>query len=47
MTNNPDKETALERSGISVPKRVSLVVPASGYSEHYLATKARRFGHLF
>jgi GTP cyclohydrolase II len=47
MTNNPDKVTALERSGIAVAERVPLVVPASGYSEHYLATKAQRFGHLF
>ena len=47
MTNNPDNVTALERSGIAVAERVPLVVPASGYSETYLATKARRFGHLF
>jgi len=47
MTNNPDKVAALERSGIDVTERVPLVVPASGYSEHYLATKAQRFGHLY
>ncbi|MEE2981122.1 MAG: GTP cyclohydrolase II RibA [Pseudomonadota bacterium] len=47
MTNNPDKVVALERSGINVTERVPLVMPASGYSEHYLATKAQRFGHLY
>jgi GTP cyclohydrolase II len=47
MTNNPDKVAALERSGITVTERVPLVMPASGYSKHYLATKAQRFGHLF
>ncbi len=47
MTNNPDKVAALERSGINVTERVPLVMPASGYSEHYLATKAQRFGHLY
>ncbi len=46
MTNNPDKVATLEHCGIAVTARVPLVVPPSDYSEHYLETKARRFGHL-
>ncbi len=47
MTNNPDKVATLEQCGISVAARVPLVVPPSDYSERYLETKQRRFGHLF
>lgn len=46
MTNNPDKVAGLERNGIEVAERVPLVAPASGYNDAYLATKAKRFGHI-
>ena len=46
MTNNPDKVHGLERNGITVAERVPLVAPASGYNDAYLATKAKRFGHI-
>ena len=47
MTNNPDKVEGLERNGVTVVERVPLVTPASGYNDAYLATKAKRFGHIF
>lgn len=46
MTNNPAKVEGLERNGVTVAERVPLVAPASAYNDAYLATKAKRFGHL-
>ena len=46
MTNNPDKVRGLERSGVTVAERVPLVARASAYNDAYLATKAKRFGHI-
>ena len=46
MTNNPDKVEGLERNGVTVAERVPLVASASGYNDAYLATKAKRFGHI-
>ena len=46
LTNNPDKIAALTACGITVAGREALVVTPNGVNDHYLATKARRFGHL-
>ena len=46
LTNNPDKLAALAACGVEVAGREPLVVEANGVNDHYLATKARRFGHL-
>lgn len=46
LTNNPDKLAALAACGVEVVGREPLVVEANGVNDHYLATKARRFGHL-
>ena len=46
LTNNPDKLVALAACGIEVVGREPLVVAPNGVNDHYLATKARRFGHL-
>ena len=46
LTNNPDKLAALAACGIAVTGREPLVIAANGVNDHYLATKARRFGHL-
>lgn len=46
MTNNPDKVDGLERNGVVVVERVPLVAPTSCYNHAYLATKAKRFGHI-
>ena len=46
LTNNPDKLTALSACGIEVAGREALQIAPNGVNDHYLATKARRFGHL-
>lgn len=46
LTNNPDKLAALASCGIIVAGREGLTVAPNGVNDHYLATKARRFGHL-
>jgi GTP cyclohydrolase II len=47
MTNNPEKVAALARCGIAVEERVRHAFPSNDHNDFYLATKARRFGHLF
>jgi GTP cyclohydrolase II len=46
MTNNPEKIHAVLSSGIEIAERVSADVPGSPHSEHYIATKRQRLGHL-
>ena len=46
LTNNPDKVAGLAACGIEVVSREPLVIPPNGVDDHYLATKARRLGHL-
>jgi len=46
LTNNPDKLAGLAACGIEVTGRESLQIAPNGVNDHYLATKARRFGHL-
>ena len=46
LTNNPDKIAALEACGIIVAGREKLVIAPNGVNDHYLSTKAKRFGHL-
>jgi GTP cyclohydrolase II len=46
LTNNLDKLAALAACGVEIAGRESLIVPPNGVNDHYLATKARRFGHL-
>jgi len=45
MTNNPAKIQALSELGITVTKRIPLVITALQTNEHYLRTKADRMGH--
>ncbi len=47
LTNNPEKVAALQRCGIAVEERVPHSFPSNRHNEPYLATKAKRFGHLF
>ncbi len=47
LSNNPDKVTALERSGIEVTERVPCEVAPSAHAEEYLKTKKEKLGHLF
>lgn len=46
LTNNPEKIAALQACGVTVTGREPLVITPNGINDHYLATKARRFGHL-
>ena len=46
LTNNLDKLAALAACGVEIAGREPLVVPPNGVNDHYLATKAKRFGHL-
>ena len=46
LTNNPDKLAALAACGVKVEWREPLVIEPNGINNRYLATKARRFGHL-
>ncbi|MFA8384990.1 MAG: GTP cyclohydrolase II [Pelagibaca sp.] len=46
MTNNPAKITMMEKHGITVSERVPLKVGENPHNTGYLATKARKSGHL-
>ncbi|MGA8142680.1 MAG: GTP cyclohydrolase II [Candidatus Acidiferrales bacterium] len=46
LSNNPDKVTQLERSGIRVVKRVPCRPRTSRHSQSYLRTKKDKLGHL-
>ena len=46
LTNNPDKLAALVACGVEVVGREAHAFAPNGENDHYLATKAERFGHL-
>ena len=46
MTNNPEKLRALAACGIEIAGREPHAFAPNGVNDSYLATKARRFGHL-
>lgn len=46
MTNNPGKLAMMETSGVRVAERVPLRVGLNRHNRHYLATKAKKSGHL-
>ena len=46
ITNNPRKITGLESFGLDVAERVSLILPGTEHSAHYLNTKKEKLGHL-
>ncbi|WP_223425003.1 GTP cyclohydrolase II [Tateyamaria pelophila] len=46
LTNNPKKVAMMQASGISVSERVPLKVGENRHNSGYLATKARKSGHL-
>jgi GTP cyclohydrolase II len=47
MTNNPDKIRQLSIEGIDVSRRLAHEMTPNPHNRFYLATKARRSGHLF
>lgn len=46
LTNNPDKMSALAACGVQVDSREAHSFAPNGVNDDYLATKAKRFGHL-
>jgi len=46
LTNNPDKLAGLAACGVEVEGREAHQFAANGVNDEYLATKAKRFGHL-
>lgn len=46
MTNNPGKLQMMQDNGITVAERVPLIVGEGALNRAYLATKARKSGHL-
>ena len=46
ITNNPKKIEGLQQEGITVRKRVPLLVPYSAESAVYMLTKAQRMNHI-
>lgn len=45
MTNNPDKVSALSRSGVPCSRIVPMMAAVNEYNQHYLQAKAGRLGH--
>ncbi|MGE4328225.1 MAG: GTP cyclohydrolase II [Pseudodonghicola sp.] len=46
LTNNPKKIAMMEKTGIAVAERVPLKVGETAFNRQYLATKAKKSGHL-
>ncbi|MEX0284652.1 MAG: GTP cyclohydrolase II [Paracoccaceae bacterium] len=46
LTNNPAKIAMMEKTGITVTERVPLKVGETAHNRAYLATKAKKSGHL-
>lgn len=46
ITNNPRKIAGVKGYGLEVVDRVPLLIEANDYNSYYLATKAKKLGHL-
>ncbi|MBK7225018.1 MAG: GTP cyclohydrolase II [Saprospiraceae bacterium] len=46
LTNNPDKVSYLEDHGITIAKRVSIIIEPNVYNKKYLETKRTKMGHI-
>ena len=46
LTNNPAKIKGLDKYGIKVAERVSLVLPPHEHNKKYLSTKRDKMGHI-
>ena len=45
LSNNPQKPEALARCGLTVEKRLPLIIATNPHNENYLAAKREKFGH--
>ncbi|MBW4617331.1 MAG: bifunctional 3,4-dihydroxy-2-butanone-4-phosphate synthase RibB/GTP cyclohydrolase II RibA [Desmonostoc vinosum HA7617-LM4] len=46
ITNNPRKIAGVKGYGLEVVDRVPLLIESNDYNSHYLATKAKKLGHM-
>lgn len=46
ITNNPRKIAGLKGYGLEIVERVPLLIEATDYNSNYLATKAKKLGHM-
>jgi 3,4-dihydroxy 2-butanone 4-phosphate synthase / GTP cyclohydrolase II len=46
ITNNPRKIAGLKGYGLEITDRVPLLIEANDYNTYYLATKAKKLGHM-
>ena len=46
LTNNPEKIQGLESEGISITRRIPVIIPANDHNRRYLSTKKKRLGHF-
>lgn len=46
LSNNPDKIGKLEDEGVSISRRIPVVIPSNEHNEGYLETKRLEMGHL-
>jgi 3,4-dihydroxy 2-butanone 4-phosphate synthase / GTP cyclohydrolase II len=47
MTNNPLKISSLEKYGVSIARRMPIIIDPNDFNKFYLETKERRLGHIF
>jgi len=46
MTNNPEKVSCLEKSGIKVEKRIPILTRSNRFNKKYLESKKKKLGHF-
>lgn len=47
LTNNPAKIEGLREVGMTITRRIPIVIEPNEFNAHYLATKKTRMGHLY
>jgi len=46
ISNNPKKQSGLEKYGLCITDRIPLIMPSNEHNARYLQTKREKFGHL-
>jgi len=46
LTNNPEKRDGLEHLGVTVKKRIPIIIKANKFNAGYLKTKVAKMGHI-
>lgn len=47
LTNNPDKISAVEKTGVAIHQRIPLTLGKNKHNHDYLQTKKDKFNHLY